>query len=67
MVGLIAERSHITTQFFKNDGDVIILVGETGSEMGASRFLKVCHGRKEGLPPRLDVHERSRSRTRCAI
>jgi phosphoribosylformylglycinamidine synthase len=23
--------------------------------MGASRFLKVCHGRKEGRPPRLDV------------
>jgi phosphoribosylformylglycinamidine synthase len=23
--------------------------------MGATHFLKVCHGRKEGLPPRLDV------------
>ena len=23
--------------------------------MGASHFLKVCHGRKEGLPPRLDI------------
>ena len=26
-----------------------------GDDLGASRFLKVCHGRKEGLPPRLDV------------
>src|SRR5881394_3893786 len=55
MVGLIDEEKHITTQWFKNDGDVIILVGEIGSELGGSRFLKVCHGRKTGLPPRLDV------------
>jgi phosphoribosylformylglycinamidine synthase II len=55
MVGLIEKEEHITTQFFKAAGDVIILVGEIGDEMGASRFLKVCYGRKEGLPPRLDV------------
>ncbi|PYJ85293.1 MAG: phosphoribosylformylglycinamidine synthase II, partial [Verrucomicrobia bacterium] len=58
MVGLIEKEEHVTTQFFKSRGDVIILVGEIGDELGASRFLKVCHGRKEGLPPRLDVeHE----------
>jgi phosphoribosylformylglycinamidine synthase II len=55
MVGLIEKEEHITTQFFKAAGDVIILVGEIGDEMGASRFLKVCYGRKAGLPPRLDV------------
>jgi phosphoribosylformylglycinamidine synthase len=55
MVGLIADEAHITTQFFKQAGDAIILVGEIGDELGASRFLKVCHGRKEGLPPRLEV------------
>ena len=55
MVGLIDNEAHITTQFFKTEGDAIILVGEIGDEMGASHFLKICHGRKEGLPPRLDV------------
>ena len=55
MVGLIEDERHITTQFFKNAGDEIILVGEIGDEMGATHFLKVCHGRKEGLPPRLDI------------
>src|SRR5437588_8952482 len=55
IVGLIEKEEHVTTQFFKSRGDVIILVGEIGNELGASRFLKVCHGRKEGLPPRLDV------------
>jgi phosphoribosylformylglycinamidine synthase len=55
MVGLIEDERHITTQFFKNAGDAIILVGDIGDEMGATHFLKVCHGRKEGLPPRLDI------------
>jgi len=55
MVGLIEDERHITTQFFKSAGDVIILVGEIGDEMGATHFLKVCHGRKEGRPPRLDI------------
>jgi phosphoribosylformylglycinamidine synthase len=55
MVGLIEKEEHITTQFFKAPGDAIILVGEIGDEMGGSRFLKVCHGRKAGTPPRLDI------------
>ena len=55
MVGLIDDEAHITTQFFKAAGDAIILVGEIGHEMGGTHFLKVCHGRKAGLPPRLDI------------
>ena len=55
MVGLIDEEKHVTTQWFKNDGDVIILVGRIGIEIGGSQFLKVCHGRKEGPPPRIDL------------
>ncbi|HYJ04792.1 MAG TPA: phosphoribosylformylglycinamidine synthase subunit PurL [Chthoniobacterales bacterium] len=55
MVGLIDDEAHITTQFFKAAGDAIVLVGEIGDEMGGSHFLKVCHRRKEGLPPRLNV------------
>ncbi len=54
MVGLIKDERHITTQFFKAAGDVIILIGGIGDELGASHFLKACHGRKEGLPPRMN-------------
>ena len=54
MVGLISDERHITTQFFKSAGDVIILIGGLGDELGASHYMKVCHRRKEGLPPRLD-------------
>ncbi len=55
MVGLIEDESHITTQFFQAAGNAIVLLGDLGDELGASHFLKVCHGRKEGLPPRLDI------------
>src|SRR5881296_1565897 len=55
MVGLIDDEEHITTQWFKNEGDMIILVGEIGNELGGSRFLKICHGCEEGPPPRIDL------------
>src|SRR6266536_1484680 len=35
MVGLIDKEEHITTQWFKNDGDVIILVGAIASTVAA--------------------------------
>jgi phosphoribosylformylglycinamidine synthase len=55
MVGVIDEERHVTTQYFKESGDLIFLLGEVGDELGASHFLKVCFGRKEGLPPRLNI------------
>jgi len=71
MVGLIDKEEHITTQWFENDGDAIILVGggmgfqptdrqdaNPTSQLGGSRYLKVCHGLKIGPPPHVDLtHE----------
>jgi len=67
MVGLIDDEKHIATQWFKEAGDVIILVGtvaavydrRTENQMlGGSRYLKVCHGLKIGPPPHVDLaHE----------
>src|SRR6266513_3030023 len=55
MVGLIDEERHITTQWFKNAGDMVILAGQVSNELGGSQFLKVCHGRKQGPPPHVDL------------
>jgi phosphoribosylformylglycinamidine synthase II len=55
MVGLIDHENHITTQWFKNEGDAMILVGEIGSELGGSRYLTLCHGLKIGPPPQIDL------------
>ncbi|HST29480.1 MAG TPA: phosphoribosylformylglycinamidine synthase subunit PurL, partial [Chthoniobacterales bacterium] len=58
MVGLIEKEEHIITQWFKNEGDEIVLIGKIGDELGGSRFLKVCHGKKIGPPPKVDLaHE----------
>jgi phosphoribosylformylglycinamidine synthase subunit PurL len=58
MVGLIDDEKHITTQWFKETGDVIILVGEIGNELGGSQYLTVCYGLKIGPPPHVDLaHE----------
>jgi phosphoribosylformylglycinamidine synthase subunit PurL len=58
MVGLIDNERHITTQWFKNEGDMIILVGNIGGELGGSHYVKVCHGLKIGPPPHVDLpHE----------
>jgi phosphoribosylformylglycinamidine synthase subunit PurL len=55
MVGLIEKEEHVTTQWFKKEGDAIVLVGEIGNQLGGSRFLKVCRGKKIGPPPRIDL------------
>jgi phosphoribosylformylglycinamidine synthase len=54
VVGLIADASHITTSAFKAAGDLVVLLGDPGDEMGASHYLKVVHGLKAGPPPKLD-------------
>ena len=54
MVGLISDERHVTTSFFKKAGDVILLLGEVGDELGASHYLKVVHGRKEGAVSVMD-------------
>ncbi|TBL68012.1 phosphoribosylformylglycinamidine synthase subunit PurL [Paenibacillus thalictri] len=55
MVGLIHDTDHITTQGFKNEGDVIFLLGETKAELGGSEFQYVLHGVTEGRPPQIDL------------
>jgi phosphoribosylformylglycinamidine synthase II len=55
MVGLVHDVDHITTQGFKKEGDVIILVGDTKAEFGGSELLYVLNGSAEGRPPAIDL------------
>jgi phosphoribosylformylglycinamidine (FGAM) synthase-like enzyme len=58
MVGLVEKPEHVTTQWFKDEGDAIILLGELLDAedpllgLGGSAFLLRIHGRKTGTPPR---------------
>jgi len=55
MVGLVHDVDHITTQSFKKEGDVIILLGETKAEFGGSELQYVKQGAPVGRPPVLDL------------
>jgi len=55
MVGLVHDTDHITTQGFKAEGDVIILVGETKAELGGSELQYVMQGAPAGRPPEIDL------------
>lgn len=55
MVGLVHDTDHITTQGFKSEGDVIILIGETKAEFGGSELQYVMNGVASGRPPVIDL------------
>jgi phosphoribosylformylglycinamidine synthase len=61
MVGLIEKPEHVTTQWFKDQGDAIILLGSLLDAndpllgLGGSAYLQRVHGLKTGRPPRCDL------------
>ncbi|HEY9175455.1 MAG TPA: AIR synthase related protein, partial [Verrucomicrobiae bacterium] len=61
VVGMIEKPEHVTTQWFKDEGDAIILLGEPVDRadplqgLGGSAYLQVLHGQKNGSPPRCDL------------
>jgi phosphoribosylformylglycinamidine synthase len=63
MVGIIEKPEHITTQWFKDEGDAIILLGDVVDVndplqgLGGSAYLQIVHGKKTGAPPRVDLEQ----------
>jgi phosphoribosylformylglycinamidine synthase subunit PurL len=61
VVGLIEKPEFVTTQWFKDKGDAIILLGEAVDVndplqgLGGSAWLQAIHGKKTGVPPRCDL------------
>jgi phosphoribosylformylglycinamidine synthase len=55
MVGLIEDADQAMTQWFREDGDAIILLGKTRDDLGGSEYLKVAQHREQGSPPFLSL------------
>lgn len=55
MAGIIEDYNQVCTMPFKNDGDLVVLLGESREELGGSEYLKVIHNIEKGLPPQLDL------------
>lgn len=55
MVGLVEDLNHITTSYFKDEGDIIYLLGEDKEELGGSEYLKIIHNIVSGDCPEIDL------------
>ncbi|MCC3859668.1 phosphoribosylformylglycinamidine synthase subunit PurL [Pseudemcibacter aquimaris] len=54
-VGLLKDLSKMVTIAPKNDGDQIMLVGDSNGHIGCSQYLTIIEGREEGAPPPVDL------------
>jgi phosphoribosylformylglycinamidine synthase len=55
MVGLLPDAVRRLDPALRADGDLVLLVGRTGNDLGGSEYVKVLHGQVEGRPPALDL------------
>ena len=55
LVGLLDDVDQHCTSSFKDEGDVVVLVGESANELGGSEYLKVEHETVAGMVPSLDL------------
>lgn len=59
MLGIIDDIKHITTQWFKDEGDLVLLLGKNRESLDGSEYLKVIHGKISGSPEiDLDLEKR---------
>ncbi|SMB99830.1 phosphoribosylformylglycinamidine synthase subunit II [Thermanaeromonas toyohensis ToBE] len=56
MVGLLENIEERCTAGFKQEGDLVLLLGETRDELGGSEYLALLHGVVAGRPPELDLN-----------
>jgi len=54
-VGLLPDISVRASYGGLKENDVLILIGETRGELGASLYLRHVEGREDGAPPRVDL------------
>jgi phosphoribosylformylglycinamidine synthase II len=55
MVGIVEDAGAAVHSFFSREGDLVVLLGEMGEELGGSEFLAQVHHLEAGAPPQLDL------------
>ena len=65
MVGLIDDINFISTPWFKREGDLILLLGESKEELGGSEYLYFIHNLKKGTPPSVDLNKEKSIQGTC--
>jgi len=57
VVGLLEDAAKMVTPGFKAEGEVVVLLGRTRTELGGSEYLRAVHDREAGPCPKLDLAE----------
>ncbi|HSR43063.1 MAG TPA: AIR synthase related protein, partial [Longimicrobiales bacterium] len=55
MVGIVENVDHLTGHAFAEEGDAILLLGESRGELGGSEYLYALRGEVAGPPPDVDL------------
>jgi phosphoribosylformylglycinamidine synthase subunit PurL len=55
MVGVIDDVKGRCTAGFRDEGDLVALIGPVDSELGGSEYQRMALGVNAGVPPRLDI------------
>lgn len=59
-VGLLKDWAKMMTLSFKEEGEVILLIGEKGTHLGQSALLRDCFNRIEGDAPTVDLDKEAK-------
>jgi len=65
MVGIINKSKPYCTQWFKDEGDLILLLGDNREELGGTEYLKIVHKMVKGFPPRCDLEAEKNIQNAC--
>src|SRR5205814_5439766 len=60
MVGLLDDATQHVTQWFKSEGDAVVLLGRNREELGSSEYLAVIHHQVRGGVPWIDLESERR-------
>jgi phosphoribosylformylglycinamidine synthase II len=60
-VGLLDDWEKSATIAFKAAGEHLVLIGHSDSHVGQSLWLDLCHGRRDGPPPKVDLAAEKRA------
>ena len=65
MMGLIEDTDLILTSWFKEKGDIILLLGEGEKTLGGSEYLYHIHHLKKGKPPQINLEKEKNVQDFC--
>ncbi len=65
MLGILDNKSQMTTMEFKNQNDFIVIIGSLNGTLGGSEYLKTIHNRIEGPIPNINLEFELRVQDVC--